>query len=331
MEYRTLGSSGFEVSVLAFGAWQLGDPAYWGEFDARAAGETVAAALDAGVNLFDTAEWYGAGHSEEVLGKALEGRRDRALVASKVSPQNCTRQGVRTSCEASLRRLSMETIDLYQVHWPNREVPFNETYAAMLELKQEGKIRAIGVSNFGPQDLRTWTAAGECVSDQVGYNALFRAAEYEIVPMCMERGIGVLAYMPLMQGILTGRWRSVEEIPQLRRRTRHFAAGREGTMHTEAGAEELLMQTLTALEAVAVKVERPLGDVALAWLAAQPGVTSVIAGIHGMEQVKRNVSGVELSLERSVLNEIESATNPLKDKLGRNPDMWKCGLEARIR
>ncbi|MDX9973547.1 MAG: aldo/keto reductase [FCB group bacterium] len=331
MEYRTLGSSGFEVSVLSFGAWQLGDPAYWGEFDARAAAETVAAALDAGVNLFDTAEWYGAGQSEEVLGKALEGRRDRALVASKVSPQNCTRQGVRESCEASLRRLGMDTIDLYQVHWPNREVSFEETYLALLDLKQDGKIRAIGVSNFGPQDLRAWTAAGECVSDQIGYNALFRAAEFEIIPTCIERGIGVLAYMPLMQGILTGRWKTVDDIPQLRRRTRHFASTREGAMHTESGAEDLLMRTLAALEAVAVKLERPMADVALAWLVAQPGVTSVITGIHAIEQLSRNVSGVELSLERSVLSEIESATNPLKDKLGRNPDMWKCGLDARIR
>jgi myo-inositol catabolism protein IolS len=331
MEYRRLGRSGLNVSVLTLGAWQLGDPEYWGAVERSEAEATVLAAIDAGVNLFDTAEWYGAGRSEQVLGEVLGSRRGEVLIASKVSPQNCTREGVRRSCEASLRRLGTDVIDLYQVHWPNREVPFAETCAAMLELRDEGKIRAIGVSNFGRQDLEAWLAAGPCDSDQIGYNAVFRAPEYEILPACRANEVGVLAYMPLMQGILTGRWNSVEDIPVKRRRTRHFASTREGTMHTEAGAEGLLFRTLERLEALAARFNRPLAHLAIAWLIAQPGVTSVIAGAGKPEQVRRNVEAAAWTLDADVVAEIDGITEPLKAELGRNPDMWKCGDEARIR
>lgn len=331
MELRRLGKSGFEVSALSFGAWQLGDPAYWGEFDERAAAATVQEAIDRGVNLFDTAEWYGAGHSEEVLGRALGARRDAVLIASKVSPQHCTRDGVRSSCEASLERLGTDRIDLYQVHWPNHEVAFEETFSALDALRAEGKIRAIGVSNFGPEDLSAWLSSGDCVSDQIGYNALFRVPEQAIVPACIENGLGILAYMPLMQGILTGRWKTVDEIPPLRRRTRHFASTREGAMHTEPGAEDLLMATLAGIEAVARDLDVPMADVALAWLLRKPGVTTVIAGIHTADQLRRNAAAAELRLDDAAVARIDAATDALKQRLAPNPDMWKSGGDARIR
>ena len=331
MEYRRLGKSELQVSRLSFGAWQLGDPDYWGDFEESAAHATVHEAVDRGVNLFDTAEWYGAGRSEEVLGRALRGRRHRVLVASKVSPQNCTREGVRASCEASLTRLGLDAIDLYQVHWPNHDVPFDETYEALETLRREGKIRHIGVSNFGPKDLDAWMAAGDAVSDQVGYNALFRAPEFEIVPKCREHDLGILAYMPLMQGILAGRWKTIDDIPPKRRRTRHFASTREGAMHTEPGAEDLLLDTLAQLGALANELGHPMADLAIAWLTRQPGVTSVIAGIHTSEQLRRNVDAAELVLDDDALARISAITEPLKDRLGPNADMWKSGNDSRIR
>lgn len=331
MEHRKLGASGLSVSVLSLGAWQLGDPEYWGAVERREAEATVAEALAGGINLFDTAEWYGAGQSEEALGRALGSRRKDVLVASKVSPQNCTRSGVRASCEASLKRLGTDVIDLYQVHWPNHEVPFEETYAALKALQDEGKIRAIGVSNFGPKDLEAWMAVGECASDQVGYNALFRAVEYDIVPKCQTHGVGVLAYMPLMQGILAGRWKTVEEIPAKRRRTRHFASTREGAMHSEPGQESLTFETLEGLESTARDLGRPMADVAVAWLAAQPGVTSVITGAGKPDQLRRNLAAVQRPLDPAQIERMDAITRPLKEQLGPNPDMWRNGDGARIR
>lgn len=331
MQYRKLGSSGIEVSALAFGAWQIGDPDYWGpdaESDAQAA---VDAAVDAGITLFDTAETYGGGASEEVLGRALAGRRARVLIASKVKPENCAPGALRAACEASLRRLGTDWIDLYQVHWPFRYVAFSAAYDEMARLRDEGKIRAIGVSNFGAADLDAWMADGTCVSNQLGYNLAFRAIEYEIVPACLRHDAGILAYMPLMQGLLAGRWRRIEDIPQARRRTRHFASSRPGTRHGEAGCESLLMETLFALETAAAEIGCALPTLALAWAMAKPGVASVIAGARNPRQVARNAEAARLALEAAIVARLDAIAEPLKQRLGKNADMWLGEGESRIR
>ena len=331
MQYRKLGKSDLNVSVLAFGAWQIGDPAYWGadgHLDETAA---VHAAIDAGINLFDTAEMYGSGQSEQALGRALGSRRDQVLIASKVSPQNCAPDLLRQSCETSLRHLATDRIDLYQVHWPCRDVPFEETYGALYQLRQEGKIREIGVSNFGAVDLKDWHGVGTCVSDQLGYNLLFRAVEHEILPACERNGVGVLTYMPLLQGILTHRWKTIDEIPPLRRRTRHFSCERSGTRHGEPGCEELLMKTLDALDGVAHETGRPLADIALAWLMAQPAVASVIIGARNPAQLRRNVAAADLQFDTVTLSRLDEITKPLKDYFGNNADMWQGTEGNRIR
>lgn len=331
MFYNKLGSSDLIISALTFGGWQLGDPAYWGP-DAEADGvATVHAALDAGINFFDTAPMYGSGESERVLGRALRGRGDEFYVATKVWPDQCAPAKLRASCEASLQRLGLETIDLFQIHWPFRDVPFEDAYGELRRLEEEGKIRNTGVSNFGPQDLEAWTAHGYCVSNQVGYNLLFRAVEYEIVPACRARNIGILAYMPLMQGILSGRWNSVEEIPVNRRRTRHFASSREGTRHEEAGAEALLLETLERLEHVAVTLDEPLATVALAWVMAQPGVTSAIVGARNPAQLERNLRAATLAVSSDVIAQLNLITEPLKRHFGGNADMWENDEHSRIR
>ena len=289
------------------------------------------AALDGGINLFDTAEMYGAGRSEEVLGRALRGVRDRAVIASKALPENCAPARLRAACEASLRRLGTDHIDLYQVHWPNRDVPFAETHAEMDRLRAEGKIREIGVSNFGAGDLRAWTDAGGAVSNQLGYSLLFRAIEHDIVPLCARQGVGILAYRPLMQGLLSGRWCGIEEIPVTRRRTRHFSSAREGTRHGEPGCEPLLEQTLARLLEIAQEAGRPLAQLALAWAMAQPGVVSAIVGARKPEQLTRNLAAANDPPEPALLKRLTEATQSLKDALGPNPDMWLGGEDRRIR
>ena len=331
MYYHKLGGSSLNVSVLTFGAWQLGDPAYWGP-DAESDGvAAVHAAVDAGINFFDTAPMYGAGESERILGRALAEYRDRVLISTKVWPDQCEPAKLRASCEASLHRLGIDTIDLYQIHWPFRHVPFDDAYDTLRRLEEEGKIRHIGVSNFGPADLDAWTENGFCVSNQVGYNLLFRAIEHEIVPACRKRNIAILAYMPLMQGILSGRWKSVEEMPVNRRRTRHFASTREGTRHGEPGAEPLLLETLARLEAVANRLEAPLASVALAWVLAQPGITSVIVGARNPGQLDKNLRSVKLNLSAEIVDELNHITDPLKEYFGANADMWESTANSRIR
>lgn len=344
MRYRKLGMHGPDVSVLSFGAWQLGDPAYWGEDSEADAAETVRVALDAGVTLFDTAEGYGNGESERVLGKALGGERDKVLIASKVSSPHCTAAGVRQACEASLQRLGTDRIDLYQIHWPFRTEPFltgygetcpgvgsfQEVFGAMRELRDEGKIVHIGVSNFGPSDLDQWLAVGDAVSDQIGYNMLFRAPEYAVAPACRRRGVGILAYMPLMQGLLTGRYSNLDAIPPARRRTRHFSCEREGTRHTDPGCEPLLIHTVRELKAFSDAIGVPMAVVALSWLLAQPGVSSAILGARKAAQLAQNLPAGDLDLGPAAIAQLNEISFPLKRHMGRNPDMWQSGKDSRV-
>jgi myo-inositol catabolism protein IolS len=329
MKTRKLGNSGFEVSVLAMGAWQLADDKYWGRGGDPE--RTVKVALDAGITLFDTAEMYADGESEKVLGKALGRDRDKALIATKVFSTHCSPEAVRKSCEDSLRRLRTDRIDLFQVHWPARDAAFADTAREMAKLRKEGKIRALGVSNFGPKDLEEWLEGGEAASDQIGYNLLFRAPEYEMIPACVQHQVGILVYMPLLQGILTGRWSTVEEIPPTRRRTRHVASTRENTRHGEPGCEAELLEALRRIQAFSAKLGHPMADVALAWLLAKPGVTSVIVGAREPEQVWRNAVGAQLQLEPEAVAELDEITEPIKAKLGGNCDLWIGKKESRIR
>lgn len=329
MKKRALGNSGLDVSVLAMGAWQLADDKYWGRGGDPE--RTVKVALDAGITLFDTAEMYADGESEKALGKALGRDRDKALIASKVFSTHCSPEAVRKSCEDSLRRLRTDRIDLFQVHWPARDAAFADTAKEMVKLRKEGKIRALGVSNFGPKDLEEWLEGGEAASDQIGYNLLFRAPEYEMIPACVEHKVGILVYMPLLQGILTGRWDTVEEIPPTRRRTRHFASTRENTRHGEPGCETELLETLRRIQAFSAKLGHTMADVALAWLLGKPGVTSVIVGAREPEQVWRNAVGAQLQLESEAVAELDEITEPIKAKLGGNCDLWIGKKESRIR
>jgi myo-inositol catabolism protein IolS len=331
VRYRRLGKSEFEVSVLSFGAWQIGDPDYWGTDAESDATKAVHAALDLGVTLFDTAESYGDGESERVLGRALGSRRSNVIIASKVSPEHGRTEQLRAACEGSLERLNTDYIDLYQIHWPFRDASWEEAAATLDALKQEGKIRAVALSNFGPHDLDTWMRMGSAVSNQIGYNIAFRAPEYQLFPACRKYGLGVLAYMPLLQGILTGRWKAIEDIPMLRRRTRHFARTREGTRHGEKGCEELLMGLVTRLARYAEAVGQPMAALCLGWLLAQPGVSSAIIGARNPAQVMRNALAADLELGPAIIAIFNEMSAPLKTHLGTNPDLWQSGDRARIR
>ena len=200
MRYVNLPSDE-EIPVLGLGTWRMGERTY--AFDEEV--EAVRHAFDRGYRLFDTAEMYGDGGAEHVLGQGLKGVRDDCFIVSKVYPHNAGREDARTACEQSLKRLGTDRIDLYLLHWPGR-VPYGETIDVFKELRAEGKIRHFGVSNLDVDDLETWFAAGgdQCATNQVIYNTTRRGIEFDLLPWCRERGMPVMAYSPMEQGRLAG-------------------------------------------------------------------------------------------------------------------------------
>lgn len=331
MKKNKLGRSDLEVSAISMGCWALAGDFTWGEQDEAESIATVHAALDHGINFFDTAEGYGNGRSEEVLGKALKGRRQDAIIATKVSSSNVSPDKLRQSCEGSLRRLNTDYIDVYYIHWPNREVPFAETLETLEQLKQEGKIRVAACSNFGPKDLAELLAVGRVEANQLAYNLLFRAIEYEIQPACAENEISITCYSPLAQGLLTGKFRSADEVPEGRARTRHFSSKRPYTRHGEDGAEEETFAAIAEIRRICEKYGVDMGQASLAWLLEQKAVASVIVGARTPEQAIHNAKAGSLNLPPEMVEELAAATNDLKAKLGTNADMWEAAERSRIR
>ncbi len=331
METRPCGKSGLELSVVSLGCWSFGGGDYWGPQQEANDHEVVSAALDCGINHFDTAEAYNEGRSEESLGKALRGRRDQATIAAKIPPTHCQPDAIREHLDASLRRLQTDYVDLYYVHWPITDHCVEDAFATLDQLRQAGKIRCIGVSNHGPRQLYEAFASGVHVdANQLCYNLLSRAIEVEIVPACQERGMGILGYMPLLQGILAGKWDAPDDVPPVRARTRHFSRDRELTRHGERGAEAETFCALAGIREVADDLGVPMSQLAIAWCIAQPWMSSVIVGARNAEQVEANAAAAELDLSEDVMTRLDEITRPVLDKLGTNADYWQSGEESRV-
>ena len=322
MKYRKLGNSGIEASEVAFGCFAFSNDNTWGPQDEKDSAASIHAALDAGITLFDTAEGYGGGLTEEVLGRALAGRRGKALIATKASSANLTAEGVAAACEASLKRLGTDWIDLYQIHWPNREVPMEVTFAAIDRLVKAGKVRAVGVSNFGVSDLTQALGHYPVATNQMVYSLLARAIEYEILPLCVEKGVGILTYSPLAQGLLSGKYMTADDFPAGRARTRHFSSKREQVRHGGPGCEEETFAAIDEIRAISKELGEPMSAVALAWLLTRKGVASVICGGRTPAQVLENVRCADITLPADVTARLDAATQKVKSFLGPNPDMW---------
>jgi aryl-alcohol dehydrogenase-like predicted oxidoreductase len=268
----------------------------------------VYAALDAGINFLDTADIYGATQSEEFLGKALAGRRDQVVLATKFGMKvDDARQGakpayVRQAAEDSLRRLATDRIDLYQLHQPDPETPIADTLAAMDELVQSGKVREIGCSNFSAEQIREAEAAvkdgaARFVSVQNEYSLLKRDPEPEVLPECERLGLAFLPFFPLASGLLTGKYRKGEPGPAGARLSGQQGAGRFRTERNEEIAEQLAE--------LATRRGHTLLELAFSWLASHPVVASVIAGATSPEQVRANVNAVGWKLTADDLAEID--------------------------
>ena len=326
MQLRQLGNSSLMVSPIAVGFWGIVGGDYWGSQDENDTINAVHAALDAGINFFDTAEGYGNGYSEEMLGRALGGRRGEAVIATKVSQANLAPEAIRAACERSLKRLNTDVIDLYQVHWPpRRSQSLEDTMATLIDLQREGKIRVIGVSNFGKLDMPDMLQCGRYDANQLPYSLLWRAIEFDIQPQCVEHNIGILPYSPLNQALLTGRYRNADEMPYSRTRTRHFRPDRRDSRHGTPGYEEETFAAVAAIREICADIGQQMVHVALAWLLHKPAVTSVLAGARNRQQVESNVIAGNLSLSAETIARLDEATAELKAKLVPIPT---CGASA---
>ncbi|MCZ6676229.1 MAG: aldo/keto reductase [Candidatus Poribacteria bacterium] len=323
MEKRICGKSGIGLSAMGLGCWSYGGGDYWGPQSQQDVDAVAQAALDHGINFFDTAEGYNDGRSEEALGNALKGRRHEAKIGTKISANNTEPTVLREHCEASLRRLQTDYIDIYMVHWPIAEHSVADAFATLNALKAEGKIRSIGVSNFGVQQLSEALATGVQIDvNQLCYNLLSRAIEVEILPLCLEHEIGIFGYMPLMQGILTGIYRTADEIPHVHARFRHFRGDRPRAGHGEAGAEAEMFEAIDGIRALAASEGIPMSRLALAWAMAKPGITCVLVGTRNLSELHENVQVTGLSLSAEMIGQLDALTEPLLQKLGSNADYF---------
>ncbi len=302
----------------------------WGEQEERDSKKAVDAALDSGINLFDTAEGYGNGSSEEVLGRALKGKRDKAVIATKASGPTFAPDELRDACEGSLRRLDTDYIDLYQLHWPRQKAVSHEIIIeGVRQLQKEGKIRYFGVCNYGPGDLSRSLPAEEeepearVVSNQLAYSLLWRSIEYEVVPICMSHNIGILTYSTLIHGLLTGKYLTPEEFPGIRARTLHFSSNRDEVRHGQEGQEELTFRTLREIKSACDEAGTDMVTAAYGWAVHQPGITSVLAGARNKEQVKMNALAGTYSFPGGFIEKLTDVTAELRRAFGAHLDMWE--------
>jgi len=305
MDCSDLGKSGIRVSAIGMGMWQASG-AIWGtDVTDESCIQAVVRSSELGVNLVDTAEAYGDGHSEEVLGKAIKRvDREKLIVATKVNGSHLRYDDVLKACEMSLRRLGIKQVDLYQVHWPDpwQQIPLKHTMKAMEKLYDEGKIRAVGVSNFAVRDLeeaRSILSHAEIVSDQVRYNLINRQIEEEVLPYCSREKITILAYVPLAQGALTGKYsEDLKPTDQVRKDNKAFS---DHNLREIAGL-------LKVLQGMANKRGKTVAQVALNWILSHPGVIP-IPGAKNAEQAEQNAGAAGWSLTQDEMREVTAAAD----------------------
>jgi len=347
VERRRCGRSELELPILGIGSWAFGGGDYWGPQSQQTVNEIVRHAIEHGCNFFDTAESYNRGASESSLGTALRGiPREQVIIASKISPHHLQPARAAIHCEASLRRLGTEYIDLYMVHWPLTAqslrhftdeavtVPeLADAFGDLDRLRREGKIRHIGVSNFGRTQLAEALATGvPIVANELPYNLLSRAAELEILPFCRDRGVGVLGYMALLQGVLSDRYPMLADVPEWRRRTRHFdSRSTPLSRHGTAGCEAATQAAVDAIRRIARQLGFTTSELALKWACAGNGITSSLCGARDLASLRDNIRAASTPLPSDIRAELNRVTQALLDALGPSFDYYENPLNDRTR
>jgi aryl-alcohol dehydrogenase-like predicted oxidoreductase len=320
MEYRQLGNSGLKVPVLSFGTGTFGGTTEffkkWGETDVKEATRLVDICLEAGVNLFDTADIYSYGASEEILGKTIKGRRDKVLISTKATfrfgddPNSVgsSRFHLINSCEASLKRLGTDHIDIYFMHGFDAKTPVDETNSALDHLVTSGKVRYIGCSNFSGWHVMKSLAVSEkygrarYAAYQGYYSLIGRDYEWELMPLALDQGLGLMVWSPLGWGRLTGKIRRGQPLPQGRIKA---GAGDTGPQVSD----EYLYQVVDALDQVALETGKTVSQVALNWLLQRPSIANVIIGARNEEQLRQNLGAIGWNLTESQEASLDAASS----------------------
>lgn len=312
MQKRQLGNSDLQITPIGVGAWAMGgaDWAFsWGHQEDNNSIEAIHTALDAGINWIDTAAIYGLGHSEEVVGKAIAGRSTRPYIFTKCGlvwddkrqiSRSLKADSVRREVEASLRRLKIDAIDLYQIHWPDPEPDIEEGWQTLAQLKKEGKVRHIGVSNFNVAQMKRAQKIAPITSLQPPYNIVTADIEKEVLPFCREHNIGIIVYSPMKSGLLSGKMtrERIAKLPpdDFRPRTVSF---KEPLLTRNLGLVEVL-------RAIGDRHGRTPGEVAIAWTLRDPVITGAIVGMRSADQSKQIVRSAEFRLATDEVREIEA-------------------------
>ncbi len=318
MQKRRLGDSDLEITPVILGAWAIGG-SMWGGQDDKDAIAAIHASIDAGVNMIDTAAVYGLGKSEELVGKAMRGRRGRAYLATKCGLTWDTTEGafkftmidvderrraihhdlrpsaVRRGCEASLRRLGTDCIDLYQIHWPDPNLPTEDSFGELLRLREEGKIRWIGVSNFSVEQLNAGKKVAGIISTQPQYSLVARTVEENVLPWCRQQNVGVIAYSPIGRGLLSGKFGADHQFPV----TDH----RSAVWLFQPSLRQRVLAALEKARPMAKTLGVSLANLAVAWVTSTPGITAAIVGARNAAQAIENARAGRL-----VLGEMDRAT-----------------------
>ena len=325
MQYRTLGKTNISASAVALGTWAIGGGPWWGDSDDNQSIKAIQAAIAAGVTMIDSAPAYGFGHSEEVVGKAIKGQRDKVILSTKCGlwwkddrgtsffemgdkhVKRCLLPAtIVEEVEISLRRLGTDYIDLYHTHWPSLEpdkYPIDDTMQCLMKLKEDGKIRAIGASNVDLDHIKQYQAAGILDAIQPKYSMLDREIEKEILPYCLTNGISALAYSPLEQGLLTGKISMNQTFPEGAYRNNipwYLPVNREKVLNMLEGWTDLLS-----------KYNCSLSQLAIAWTMAQEGITFVLCGARKETHVSDNVGAADLELDAADLSRIRQDAEAL--------------------
>ncbi len=307
MRYKQLGKSDLKVSVVGLGTWAMGGD-FWGKIDDSQSIATIQKAIDSGINLIDTAPGYGDGHAERIVGKAIKGRREEVIIATKCGivrdgPRFIRHLGpesIRREIDASLSRLGVDVIDLYQIHWPDEKTPLEDSIAELIKIKEAGKFRYLGVSNFDVKLMKQAMAMTDIVSLQPQYSLLHRDIEKEILPFCIAENIGILSYGSLGAGILTGKYTELPSLQEGDRRSSFYPFFQEPTWSK-------IMELMEVLRKIAQDHDKPVAHVSINWVNQQEGVTTALVGAKTPEQAVMNAGSGEWALSAEELALIDEA------------------------
>lgn len=317
MELRSLGISEIKISPIIMGTWQAGKE-MWVDIDDNESIRALKAAYDSGVTTFDTAEVYGSGHSEKIVGNTLRDIRDKVVIATKVFSNHLKYEQVINACHRSLKNLKTDYIDLYQIHWPpgsfgSENVSLEETMRALTDLKSQGKIRSIGVSNFSRTLIEQAGKYGRIDSLQPPYSLFWRMVETDAMPYCLKNNITILAYSPMAQGLLTGKFGPDHKFAKGDHRFRNKLFQPSNYRRVQVALDNLLP--------IAKANNITLGQLALAWVVSQEGVCA-IAGARSAEQATENAAAASIHLSDQDIAAINRIGKMVTDHLDDDPVMW---------